>query len=433
MMRQMGSTRRRVAGRAWLLGCLVGAAWGHPAGAQPGAQPAVPVLDLEDPQACSACHAAVVTEWQGSQHARAHHDADPIYAALRQARIKRQGPGVVDACAQCHTPRAATPDEDTVAAHAGVSCAACHGVAAVSAQGVGRARFTAGAPGTLYGARRAAGDPMPGPHALGPPAEHLRDGHTLCLACHEQLSNPHGVSSCATGLEYGAPGGGFPQQTCVDCHMPTLAAPSGAVDRDRTHRSHAFIGAVHRHRAAVAGVSAAGSAVPGGSDPAAGSAQAVPEDGLGAPVALALSVTQPSTANASGTPGTLATLTLNLRNQSGHRWPTGFPGRLAQVAVEGRDAAGAVVWSPPPAALGRGFVDAEGQPTFAAFAVRQTHDTRLHPGETRPLRWPLPPAVQTVEATVRLWLVAPPAALKLGLTERPEARPRTVQTATWRR
>lgn len=162
-----------------------------------------------------------------------------------------------------------------------------------------------------------------------------------------------------------------------------------------------------------------------------GAAAVDAETALMAPVTLALAFeSAPPVGESRGLPPGLV---LSLSNQSGHRWPTGFPGRLAQVVLVGHDAVGAAVWAPPPTPLGRGFADAEGQPTLAAFAVRQTHDTRLNAGETRSLRWPLPAEVQTVEATVKLWLVAPPAAHRLGLTDTPEAKPRVVAREVWRR
>lgn len=156
-------------------------------------------LDLDDPQSCATCHAPLVDEWHQSMHARAHASKDPVFAALRDLREKKQGPEVVAKCARCHTPR--SDDQDSAAARAGVSCAACH----VEPDG-----------------------------GVGMVAE----GSELCLTCHEATTTPGGAAACTTGPEHAAMGG----VSCQSCHMPTVEGPGGTASDDPTHASHAFLG-----------------------------------------------------------------------------------------------------------------------------------------------------------------------------------------------
>ena len=341
-----------------------------------------PGVDVDDPATCTPCHQAIVGEWSESLHRQAHHSQDPIYAALRSLRMRDEGPEVAGACAKCHTPRA--PVGDVEGGLHGVSCAACHGVQAVKASGVGRDRFEAAPPGVLLGPHDVAAGASPA-HGTGPAPAHFADGSTLCMACHEQLANPRGVGMCATGLEWQAGG----QPACTHCHMPEVATPNGVADTDGRHRDHRFFG--HGMQADN-------------------------------PAALTLA-------------GRIVgdTLVLTATNQSGHALPTGFPGRVVQIELEGFDGAGRSVWRPTDVqglALRRAFFDAAGAPTMPHQAVKAGPDTRLVAGEARLIPVAVPSEVQRIEAWAVHLALPPPVATRLGL---PPLTPRLLGRTTIQR
>ncbi len=395
LIQNVATTARGVA----LLGLLIPAAAladPAPTEAAPAAEP--PAVDPTNPDTCAPCHAAVVEEWRSSLHARSHHSRDPIYAGLRRVRMAKEGPQVANACAKCHTPLADGPEDPSLAALNGVSCATCHNVAHVASTGVGADRLTRFEDPLKFQGPNTPRAGLKAPHALGgaPPA-HMTDGMTLCLACHETLSNGK-VTLCNTGVEFGGVGGAFPEQRCIDCHMPIVEGPSGSMDRDQAHTSHRFIGAHRRWQAGDSGADAL------------------------EPVAL--------TGQLSG-----RTLTVTIANQSGHGWPTGFPGRMATLKLTGLDAAGQPVWtnfteqaaqSDPQAVLMASFVDAQGAPTLPPYATRIARDSRLRPSETRALTWQVPASVQRVKGQLMLRLVPPPAHAVLGVTDSPLSGPRPV-------
>lgn len=343
---------------------------------------AAPPIDPDDPQACAACHGAIVAEYVESMHSRAHHAADPIYGALRSFRLGKEGPQLSAACARCHTPRDLAQAESAVA-KTGVGCATCHNLAAVelsaAARGVEALRFEA--PGMLRGPHDVpAGKAVV--HGTGPAQPALADGKTVCLACHGEERNAQGVATCSTGIEHGDD-----ERTCTSCHMPQVAAPSGIASVRTTHRSHAFVGV---HRAWQSGD---------------------------------LSwLAEHLTVSGRFEPQRLVAV---IDHRASHSFPTGFPARLAMLAMTGFDASGARVWSNfdkdplkehPEAVFGKAYVDAEGKPTLAPYAAALARDHRVQGLEKRELAIPVPASVVRVELELRLWLVAPPAAQKLGLT-----------------
>jgi hypothetical protein len=364
-----------------------------PAPTPPAVEPvvaAVAALDVDDPASCAPCHGAVVEEWNASMHASAHHDADPIYGAMRALRIERQGAKVGDACPACHNPR--SPDApDAPAGRVGVSCAACHAVAEVHRErGLGSAALTFD-PSTFRGARDLAPGASPA-HGTGPASAALADGVTVCLVCHEATTTPTGEAACTTGPEHRADAGA---PSCVSCHMPEVDRPSGAVSSRPTHRAHTFAGPHQAWR---------------GDDTVLTSATDLRVSRVG------------------------DTASVTITNRSGHAFPTGYPGRLAVISVHGRDAAGAVVFTSAPdlpgATMGKVYVDADGRPVAAPFSVRLASDTRLQPGEQRVIDVPLLPGVATIEAELWFWLIPPPAAASLGLSASPLAEPRVARRAT---
>lgn len=355
-------------------------------------------IDVDDVALCAACHGAVVDEWRTSMHAQAHHDADPIYGAMRAFRMEKQGPGLATKCAQCHGPRDPGHPDGAVA-RTGVGCAACHAIGAIDTDGgkrKGAGAFTWSSPPVLRGPNDVAADAA-APHGVGPAAPWIADGRTLCLACHGEMRNPQGAPTCQTGAEYAEGAGDTP---CTGCHMPEVEGPSGAASTRASHRSHAFLGPHHLWREAgdagfLAGAVAIEGRLEGGS------------------------------------------LVATLRNTTQHAMPTGFPGRLVIVRATGFDAAGDAVWrnfetdpvaEDPDAVLRKVYVDDQGEPTMPPFAARLEADTRLAPGEARDLRWAVPGAVVRAELALVYRLLPPPAAETLGIADTPEAGARTMRT-----
>lgn len=164
-------------------------------------------VNPDDPATCAGCHGAIVEAWQGSQHARAHEAGDPVFAGMVALRVAREGEGLRETCATCHSPRVAEGAD-------AVGCGSCHApIRAVSG-------------GTVA------------PHSLGAVDARLRDGTQVCLTCHATQKNAAGVVTCNTGQEHEGSGTG----SCTSCHMPEVAGPSGAGSARTAHRSHAFVG-----------------------------------------------------------------------------------------------------------------------------------------------------------------------------------------------
>lgn len=345
-------------------------------------------LDPEDPATCEACHGAVVAEWRESQHSRAHHASDGVYAALRALRTEKQGATIPNTCATCHNPRS-PQDHETPAAKTGVSCATCHQIDGVHLEG-GAKGVAALVPGTAFRGPHDIPDGTSPVHANGPALGALTDGKTVCLACHGEEKNPAGVVTCATGVEHAAGGDAKP---CASCHMDDVAGPSGAVSTRTSHKSHRFRGPQLALRAGQPGILAEAVALSGAFEG--------------------------------------KRFVAKLENRSGHAFPTGFPGRVAMLEIRGLDAGGAEVYQNlggdpikdhPEAVFNRAFVGADDKPTIAAFAAREVRDNRLVPAETRAITVELPDTVQRVELRLRFVLVPGPLASAIRY-EGPETKP----------
>lgn len=348
---------------------------------------------LEDPATCAGCHSTVAAEFQQSMHARAHHTTDPVYAALRSFRLAREGTSLGIQCAQCHSPED-TANEVSEVGRRGVTCTTCHQFNSVHAgQGLrGAQALERGPRGMLRGASQldAGASPI---HATGPALPALADGTTVCLACHGEETNRDGVSSCATGVENAR---AKDRATCTSCHMVELDGPSGPASARHAHRSHSFSGLHRLWDIADAAPLARGARLSGRFE------------------------------------GVDFIATLD--NGSGHSFPTGFPARMAVVVMRGLDAHGDEVWrnvtseplkEHPASVLNKVYLDGDGGVTLAPYGVRLARDNRLRPDEHREIVVAVPRAVVSVELSLRFWLVAPPAASKLGLTG-PETKPRDV-------
>lgn len=334
-------------------------------------------------------------------HSRAHHSKDPIYGAMRALRMKKQGEQIGAECAKCHNPR--SPDApDTPAGVAGVSCASCHNVAEVHIEPgrVGVDAITWDKPGLLRSSRDLPAGAS-AVHGTGPALPAMKDGVTLCLACHNNTTTPTGAPACTTGNEFRAADS---EETCVSCHMPTVEGPAGAVGRQEQHSSHAFLGP---HRAWHQ------------NDPAI----------LQAAVEMSVAFEGDE-------------VVVALENTSAHSFPSGFPGRMAWVKVIGVGADGKSVWAnfeanamteSPEAVLNKVYHDKDGKPAPAALAEKLVRDTRLEPKETRRMRFSVPSSVVKVTATLSYRLLPPPLAEKLQITDQVEAQPREITSVEARR
>ncbi len=259
-------------------------------------------LSMDDSSTCGVCHSAIAAEFQQSMHSQAHHDADPLYAAMRDFRLRREGAALSHKCASCHSPRD-VENVDSAIAKTGVSCATCHELAAVhlDAGMRGAAALERGPSGLLLGGYTldAGASPL---HQTGPALSALVDGTTVCLACHAEERNKAGLATCSTGVELSQ---AADARSCASCHMPKVEGPSGPVSTRRAHLSHAFVGP---HRAWRGDTSLLASSLEIGGR--------FEGDHF------------------------IATL----ENRSGHSFPTGFPARMAVLVMRGLDATGNEVW-----------------------------------------------------------------------------------------
>lgn len=348
----------------------------HP---KPPPKPAPPApIDVDVVANCQNCHQAVFAEWAQSAHALAHPSKDPIFAAVRTARIEKEGEQVANACAGCHTPRAANKPDAPFAEH-GVTCAGCHAVAKIKPGAKGAAAFEWAKGRVLYGPHQP-GDEGAKVHEGGQVPPHMRDGNTLCLACHGELKGKQGVPVCTTGPEWAEVEGG---KTCVDCHMPMVEGASGSLTTLDKHRSHRFWGPRSAWNEAKLDFVASGVKLSGAFDE--------------------------------------GKLNVELSNTSQHAMPSGFPGRVVVVLAVGFDAEGKEVWKADPVLLNKVYVDAEGKPVLPPYATKLAKDSRLKPNETRKMSFDVPKTVKKAQVRIAYRLLPPPLAKMLKLDGAPLA------------
>ncbi len=346
------------------------------AASRPADKPQGGPVAVDDPTTCAPCHTKVFQEWNQSMHAHAHSSKDPIYKAMLAAHIKNKGPDVAKACANCHGPRAADKPQGAIAQH-GVSCASCHAVSKVKNEGRGAMALQWTANDELLGPHDGTSTGSPA-HGTGPAPAHMKDGTTLCLACHGAMKNALGAAVCTTGPEWTE---GGKDKSCVSCHMPLVETTSGSVSTRKTHRSHRFIG---------------------------------PRGTWGTPdfefVSTAIDVSGELKGDR---------LQVTLTNKALHAVPTGFPGRVIALIAKGFDAEGKPVWTGRPTLLNKVYLNAAGKPTMPAFAKSLGKDNRLKPNEVRKLDFKVPAKVSDVKVRLVYRLLPPPAAKALGLTKSP--------------
>lgn len=322
------------------------------------------------PQACGSCHQETYRQWQGSPHHLAAQS--PLFSALIQPdghspwHMGATYPEAQAACVACHSPGASALEAELPGQGplAGVHCDFCHKISG----------FGSGTPGLTHGrdlfnlARPA---PNARPVVIGPLPNSRRENvaysplykqSLFCAPCHE--GTVLGTPVYTTFSEWTAWAG---TESCQDCHMPA--------DGPRRHH-HAM--ALRKN------------CVPGGLR-ASWSVQTSPK-------------------------GPVVEMTLQA-DRVGHALPTGHIDRHILGWLEVFDAAGKPVLvdnipgTLPAWAIGQpkpvwGFLLArwrekglEGPVPFWS-PEGEIRDTRLLPGQSRAMEWPLPPEARSVRLRI---------------------------------
>ncbi len=216
---------------------------------------------------CSDCHSDIVAQWRSSAHAWASFN-NPIYRASIERFQGVLGRHNSRACAACHDPALLVDGAidgpiaaDDPRAHVGVSCMTCHGIDRVSADGNGSyhlARSTPTIPDLDDASSIAA-------HRREVRSPALRSGD-LCGSCHRAFVDAttghpsHFSGADDLGSWQSSAYAGHPRkldqdiapQSCIDCHMPALAAGDDLAASAGTVASHRFLGG-HTWLAAMRG------------------------------------------------------------------------------------------------------------------------------------------------------------------------------------
>jgi hypothetical protein len=296
---------------------------------------------------CSACHERQHLQWQESLHARS--TDDPLYRAMTGWAGRDAGAETVRMCANCHTTAKGGSNERTEA----VTCEACH-------QGRAAAPGPPGWRVDLQLPIAAARPSAEAPHAVN--IDHGLTSGRLCLVCHGELHNPHGVPLCTTGPEAAQRNSPV---TCLGCHM-----------READHR------------------------IPG----------ATPEL-LRQAAQIALNIRQGE-----------AVVTVMNRG-AGHALPTGPVLRQVRLEVELLDASSNPV-ERHAEVFARVLEDENGNaPAPPWRAVRVRSSTPLMPQETRRFSYPIPEGAAAISARLVFHRAPSPLVEKLGLQDEPMLQP----------
>jgi len=337
---------------------------------------------------CFGCHKDQAKDWNSTWHSRSHVDSNPLYKAVVNyiSRVNYQpSESILVECAQCHNPKmtikeiadknsftlAKALDIETTqtkrvegsvkdkAIKDGISCNICHNVAKVhESSSLSMRGFRAvewGPADTIYGPFE--DDGRAGIHK-SVQKEHFTDPNKLCMVCHFG-GEKNGTEIYTTGSEYIKSGD---QTKCVDCHMSTkregIIMPeitrAGMVPKVRNIRSHLFEGARN-------------------SD--------------------IMKETLELKAASNG-----KTLTVELKNITPHKAPTGFGGRSMDVKIDFKN--GNSVLSTKLYVLEAIYLDKRGKETVPHLAQSIKSDNRLDANEIRKLNIEKPDGATAATITV---------------------------------
>lgn len=345
-------------------------------------------------QLCGACHIEIYQEWKGSMHANSTALKDPIHGAFYRNVIgdpTEEGvtkKGKYPMCLKCHAPNAAlkrkTKLDAQPAFNEGVNCIFCHTITGF--KGVvkddGKLRLGADAYEISNTSLQA---PSGKNYSTGPMPEKttsitkpfhpfpmeggnapLFKSNAVCMGCHDQRKNFHGIPLCATGDEIAT---SKSSTTCQSCHMPMTKVDG--------HTNHSMMGG---HSPAM--VSRA--------------------------ISMDLDVQKKEdTYNA----------TIKIINKLPHKFPTGAPFRTVILRMTAFDDAGNELWKnyrthpmkdDPQAAFVYTLGDGEGNVAMPPKAKEVISDNRMEPHSERVLQYQIPASnVKVIQAEVVYTLLWP--------------------------
>lgn len=327
-------------------------------------------------------------------HANSTALKDPIHGTFYKAVIgdpTKEGvkkKGKYPVCLQCHAPAAAKDGKTDLSAlpvyNEGINCVACHTIS------------------TFKGTKKAEGGMRLGTEAYefsdtslqGPGTNHsdadwqhpffqntanpdVFKTSAVCMGCHDQRKNSNKVALCQTGGEIAKSDGSI---NCLSCHMPVV---NGKVD-------HSLLGG---HSAKM--------------------------------VSKGLLMTMETVKG-----NEVLDVTIKLKNQLPHKFPTGAPFRNVYVKLTGYDKDGQEAWvssqSHPvkddkKAMLMYSLGDADGKPAPPPKATQVLGDSRLKPHEERLLTYSIPKQnIVKVRAVAYYDLLLPPMKKKFSAPKHKE-------------
>ncbi|WP_457606380.1 multiheme c-type cytochrome [Nitratifractor sp.] len=198
-----------------------------------------------DLNACRSCHPAIVSEFEGSMHARSSAKADPFFAAMLQKAPDK------GSCRECHAPEQKSAEGAT-----GMSCLSCHRIESVEKHAAqNRNRYREAKDKRLFSAEAGREKELVKYHIesswfglskkkIGSPYHDIDYRNPIyysgevCMGCHSHKVNGHGVDLCRNGAE-GAKAG---EPNCISCHMPRVPGSATTIRQSATHAWHGAAG-----------------------------------------------------------------------------------------------------------------------------------------------------------------------------------------------
>ncbi len=195
---------------------------------------------------CKACHTQIYNEFEGSMHANATPQKDPIHNAVwSKDPLKLQEERY--ACGKCHTPAAnnldkmltqgskAMPDMNNSTHNEAISCAYCHRIQSIEIHKQSNTNIISKNEKEYFGTLK---EHIESPyHAIKTERnEHMQNGN-VCIGCHSHKMNAHGLNVCSTNIANEMDGA-----NCVSCHMPKVSGTVSNLKERKEHTFHGFAG-----------------------------------------------------------------------------------------------------------------------------------------------------------------------------------------------